>query len=151
MSTPGAPGTGSTQPASWVPNLSQLGLPKALVTAVQQGIVNTNSVRDAVTQHQSTTKHMLQYGTHLERTQANPQSVQDGSLWFETDNGTIFYQSRLNSNQTTNSWFLAGGMATGSMANRPTYVGSLDMGFLYFAIDSGQLWFWTGTSWIVVG
>ena len=150
MSTPTTPGVGSTPPASWVPNLAGLGLPKALVVSVQQGIVNTNSVRDAVTQHQQTTKHMLQYGTRMERTQANPQAVQDGSLWFETDNGTIFYQSRLNSNQTTNSWFLAGGMARGPMSNRPTYLGALDAGFLYFAIDTGYPWLWDGTSWIVV-
>ena len=61
------------------------------------------SLRDTVNLLQAAVAKLLQYGTDQTRQQVNPQSVPDGALWFNTDNGDV-YQSRLNQNSTTRDW-----------------------------------------------
>lgn len=103
MSTPTTPGIFAAPASGKYPNLTGLGLPKPLTDAVRDAYTLLYSLRDALSQQSQTVTRTIQYGTHLQRAQVNPQAVPDGSLFFETDDGDA-YQSRLASQQTTREW-----------------------------------------------
>ena len=152
MSTPSTPGTPTpSQPATgWYPNLSGQGLPKALTNGLQQGFTLIYSLRDSVNQQGSMISKLLQYGKHLDRINTQAQAMPSGTLWFESDRQTAFYQARLAPQQTTLAWFYAGGIYADLIKNRPTDLAQNDLGFLFLALDQSQFYRWDGKAWSTV-
>lgn len=154
MSTPSTVGISATPASGYIPDLTGLKLPTPLIDAITQAYKLIYSLRDTLAQLQMTAARRVQYGTHAQRVQTNPQAVPDGALFFETDNGTIFYQARLAPQQTTRQWFLAGGAAAGSLSKQPAYLGQNDAGFQFLQTglpgNKEQLYIWTGSLWAQV-
>lgn len=94
-------------------------------------------------------------GTHAARLASFPAAAFPvGTIFFETDRATIFYQCRLVS--AVNQWVYAGGVIQGAFGGsggpvRPTDLGVNDFGAFYAASDwNGSLWVWSGTVWLYV-
>jgi hypothetical protein len=136
--------TPSQPPASWQPNLTGLDLPRPLTQAIQQSFSLVYSLRDTSSQTQTNLNNMIQYGTHLARTETSAQSVPDGALWFETDRPALFYQSRMGS-AGNREWFYAGGILI-----EQQYTGWTVNDKWALAIWQGFFQYFNGTTWVAV-
>ena len=146
MST--SPSITSQPAAGWYPSLAGSGLSQAAIYGITQSFSLIYSLRDAVSQLQSSQTQQLQYSTHLNRKQSNAQAMPAGMLWFESDRSTVFYQTRLPSSATTQDWFYAGGIYYDQASKRPSDLDYRDTGFLFLDSGSGnQMSRWNGQGW----
>lgn len=145
------------QKAAFIPSLTGLGLPTQLTDSLSQNYTLLYSLRDTTSDTmaklQMKLDRRIQYGTHTTRAQQTtpssvPGDVPDGSLWFESDRPTVFYQARIPQEGGTPRWFYAGGIYYDVLANQPTDLGADDTGFLFLA--GTQLYRWSGTAWVAV-
>jgi hypothetical protein len=83
-------------------------------------------------------------GTESERLDTDARGIVEGSIWYETDRGVYFIVR-------SNSWFYYTGVMQDVYASRPTALGTLDVGFLFWAEDYLHLWQFDGANWHVIG
>ena len=82
----------------------------------------------------------LLVGTHTERALYDALSIEQGSLFYETDR-TALYQVQ------GGVWKWVGGVMRDTLTNKPTDLGTDDTGFLFYGTDYLHTWRWNGSGW----
>lgn len=88
------------------------------------------------------------YGTHANRLASPPANYEPGTVYFETDRTVVYIVIQI---ATVNFWTYETGIYTDVIANRPTDLGTHDVGFVFRSSDTFISYYWNGTAWIALG
>lgn len=123
------------KPAVTTENITQI--TNRVATTIQQQLQATGSnPLNLQSLLPSLTSAVIAQGDHASRLAVTSTAL----LYFETDR-RVLYAS------VSNVWEYAGGVYTDVFANRPTDLGSSDIGFLFDATDQSTAYVWTGAAW----
>lgn len=86
------------------------------------------------------------YGTHAERNMLNIATLSLGTVFFETDRGSLYQVENVSS---TLEWVYMVGCMLGTFDpdTRPSDLTTTDEGFQFYAADTTVLYAWDGASW----